>query len=145
MVIPFRSPGSSWIWAEMERLYPHMLFIQAIDLLQRIVELAARRGTLKPVLLEALEMQACWQLYLSFFGKCSGLKINMDKTEIFPIRCHDTRLQDNIAHFLGKISSSLESTWGCHMHTRKLKKIEFQPLIEKIGGKTTWLERKVFH
>jgi hypothetical protein len=85
------------------------LFILAIDPLQRIIEAAAQRGMLKPVLPKAANLRC--SLYaddaaifaypenteldnllriLNFFGECSGLKINILKTEIFPIRMDNT-------------------------------------------------------
>lgn len=85
-----------------------LLFILAIDPLQHIIEVAANRGILKPILSKAANL--CCSLYaddaaifvdpsnqelehlykiLTFFGNCSGLKINISKTEIFPIRMED--------------------------------------------------------
>jgi hypothetical protein len=82
-----------------------MLFILAIDPLQRIIETAVSRGILNPVLPRAASLRC--SLYaddaaiftapnstevshlntmLQFFGDCSGLKINISKTEIYPIR-----------------------------------------------------------
>jgi hypothetical protein len=82
-----------------------LLFILAIDPLQRIIEVAAQRGILSPVLPRAANLRC--SLYaddaaifaspnnmeiehlhriLIFFGECSGLKINISKTEIYPIR-----------------------------------------------------------
>jgi hypothetical protein len=42
---------------------------------------------------------------LNFFGECSGLKINISKTEIYPIRLHNTavpQLQNRSATFAGQ-------------------------------------------
>jgi hypothetical protein len=85
------------------------LFILAIDPLQRIIEAAAQRGMLKPVLPKAANLRCSMyaddaaifaypentELHnllriLNFFGECSGLKINILKTEIFPIRMDNT-------------------------------------------------------
>lgn len=81
-----------------------MLFILAMDPLHRLIELAANWGILKPVLPRAANLRC--SLYaddaalftnpdrnelrhiaqiLHLFGECSGLKVNLAKTEIFPI------------------------------------------------------------
>lgn len=75
-----------------------LLFILAIDPLQRIIEMAAQRGILKPMLPKAanlryslyvddtaifadlthLELDHLYKI-LIFFGECPGLKINISK------------------------------------------------------------------
>jgi hypothetical protein len=77
----------------------HMLFILAIDPLHRLIELAASRGLVHPILPRAASLRC--SLYadnaaifanpdrtelhhitqvLNLFGKCSGLKVNLNKT-----------------------------------------------------------------
>jgi hypothetical protein len=86
-----------------------LLFILAIDPLQRIIEVATNKGILKPILPKAANL--CCSLYvddatifadpsslelehphkiLTFFGDCSGLKINIAKMKIFLIRMEDS-------------------------------------------------------
>lgn len=65
---------------------------------------------------------------LTFFGDCSGLKVNISKTEIFPIRLDEEGINQILRNFLGKYL-------GLPLHVRKLRKIEVQPLIEKIGAR----------
>jgi hypothetical protein len=99
-----------------------LLFILAIDPLQRIIELAAQKGILKPVLPKMANLRC--SLYvddaaifadpnsqeieplhkiLNFFGECLGLKINISKTEIFPIRVEDSVVTHLLQNFPGKI------------------------------------------
>jgi hypothetical protein len=80
------------------------LFILAIDPLQRIIDIAAQKGFLQPVLPRLANLRC--SLYaddvaiflaptatdlmnlhriLQIFGQCSGLSVNMAKIEIFPI------------------------------------------------------------
>jgi hypothetical protein len=59
---------------------------------------------------------------MEFFGQCSGLRINLSKTEIFPIRCQDLPLDQIISNFPGKISAFPGKYLGLPLHTRKLKK-----------------------
>ena len=129
-----------------------LLFIIAIDPLQRIIEHAAQRGILHPVLPKAANLRCSLyaddaaifanpnvtelknvQKILKFFGECSGLKINMEKTEIFPIRVEPDLRPSLIQNFPGKIRTFLGKYLGLPLHTRKLRKIEFQPLVDKIG------------
>jgi hypothetical protein len=101
-----------------------MLFILAIDPLQKMIEQATRLGFLKPVLpksaclrcslyaddagifadLGHTELQNLRQL-LSIFTNFSGLKFNLAKTEIFPIRCQSATVSSLIHLFPGRIST----------------------------------------
>jgi hypothetical protein len=84
-----------------------MLFILAIDPLQRIIERAIHSSVLSHVLPKPATLHcslyaddaglfakpSATDLYalrriLQTFSDCSGLKFNMSKTELYPIRCH---------------------------------------------------------
>jgi mannosylglycoprotein endo-beta-mannosidase len=85
-----------------------LLFILAIDPLQHIIEMSAQKRVPKPVLTKmaqlrcslyaddaaifvdpsAMELEHLYKI-LTFFGECSGLKINISKTEISPIRLQE--------------------------------------------------------
>jgi hypothetical protein len=130
------------------------LFILAIDPLQRIIEKAAQKRSLMPILPKAANLRC--SLYaddaaifakpsaleldrlhkiLNFFGDCSGLRINISKTEIFPIRVDNSTVDHLLQNFPGKICSFHGKYLGLPLHTRKLRKIEVQPLIDKIGAR----------
>jgi hypothetical protein len=131
-----------------------LLFILAIDPLQRIIQMAAQRGVLKPVLPKtahlrcslyaddaaifadpsAAELQRLYKV-LTFFGECSGLRINISKTEIFPIRLQDQLVSQLLVNFPGKICKFPGKYLGLPLHIRKLRRIEVQPLIDKIGAR----------
>lgn len=134
-------------------LFP-LLFILAIDPLQRIIERAAQQGLLQPVLPKAANLRCSLyaddaalfvrpspidllrlQKILHFFGECSRLKVNMSKTEIFPIRMQQNDLQGLILNFPGKIGTFPRKYLGLPLHTRKLRRIEVQPLIDRIGAR----------
>lgn len=106
-----------------------LLFIVATDPLQRIIEQAARRGFLQPVLPSLAKLRCSLyadddalftnpspaelnslQAILTFFGDCSGLRVNMAKTEIFPIRLQPDMVQSIIQMFSGRFPASLENT-----------------------------------
>lgn len=131
-----------------------MLFILAICPLQRIINQAAELGLLQSVLPSKAKLRCSIyaddaalfahpsaleltrpQKILLLFGECSGLKVNMGKTEIFPIRMQLSEVNNLVHNFLGKISNFPGKYLGLPLHTRKLRKIEVQPLIDKIGAR----------
>jgi hypothetical protein len=72
---------------------------------------------------------------LTFFGECSGLKINISKTELFPIRTDNATVEQLIQNFPRKFCNFLGRYLGLPLHIRKLRKVEVQPLIDKIGAR----------
>jgi hypothetical protein len=131
-----------------------MFFILAIDPLHRLIELAAHRGLLHPILPRAA-LRRC-SLYaddatifanpdrnelhhlsqiLNFFGNCSGLRVNLNKTEVFPIRCDETTVTKTLIDFPGKIGKFLGKYLGLPLHTRQLWRVDVQPLLDKIVGR----------
>jgi len=129
-------------------------FILAIDPLQRIIEVAANRGILNPVLPRAANLRC--SLYaddaaifaspsnleidhlhriLNFFGECSGLKINISKTEIYPIRLDTNTVVQLLQNFPGKVCNFPGKYLGLPLHVWKLRKIDVQPLLDKIGAR----------
>ena len=101
-----------------------MLFIIAIDPLQRIIDQASQLGLLQPVLPNKAKLRcsiyaddaalfahpsllemARLQKILQLFGECSGLKVNLSKTEIFPIRMQASLVNNIVHNFPGKISN----------------------------------------
>lgn len=131
-----------------------LLFILAIDPLQRIIEMAAQKGVLKPVLPKtaqlrcslyaddaavftdpsALKLQRLYKI-LTFFEECSGLKINIAKTEIYPIRLQEQVVSQLLQNFPGKVCKFPGKYLGLPLRIRKLRRIEVQPLIDKIGAR----------
>ena len=69
---------------------------------------------------------------LNFFGECSGLKINISKTEIYPIRLDNTVVNQLLLNFSGKTCKFPGKYLGLPLHVRKLRKVEVQPLLDKI-------------
>jgi hypothetical protein len=131
-----------------------MLFILAIDPLQRILSLATQQGILTPIRSRTTtcrislyaddagifvnpreEDLSAISSILDYFGKASGLVTNMLKTEIFPVRCDDTDLVAILADFPAKIASFPGKYLGLPLHIRRLRKVDLQPLIDKIAGK----------
>jgi hypothetical protein len=131
-----------------------MLFILAINPLHRLIELAASRGLLQPTLHRVATLR--YSMYaadaalfanpnrielrhitevLNLFDNCSKLRVNQNKTEIFPIRCDETLVTEVITDFPGKIGIFPGKYLGLPLHTRKLRRADVQPLIDKIDGR----------
>jgi hypothetical protein len=126
------------------------LFILAMDPLQRMIEKAAQAGLLGSVLPKGAKLRC--SLYaddvgvfvradnsdlkvlktiLEVFEGCSGLKINFDKTEIFPIRYPESLWPNLSEVFPGKYANLPGKYLGLPLHFRKVKRISLQPLLEK--------------
>jgi hypothetical protein len=72
---------------------------------------------------------------LETFGKASGLVINTAKTRVFPMCCDDIDLDDILSAFPAKIATFPEKYLGLPLHFRSLRKVDLQPLIDKIVAK----------
>jgi hypothetical protein len=59
----------------------------------------------------------------------------MAKTEIFLIRMQTSTFESIVHNFPCKISTFPGKYLGLPLHTRKLRRIEVQPLIDKIGAR----------
>lgn len=86
---------------------------------------------IKPIREEMLVLRGI----LSVFVDASGLHTNMEKTEIFPISCNGVNLDDCLSIFPGRISNFPCKYLGLPLHTRKLGKLELQPLVDKVGSR----------
>jgi hypothetical protein len=76
---------------------------------------------------------------LEAFGKASGLHTNLQKTEIFPIACDGLDLEHILEDFLAAIKPFSCRYLGLPLHPKKLRKVDFMSLLNKIGGKlSSW-------
>jgi len=134
-----------------------MLFILAMDPLQRLLELATAQGILSALPASTAKWRISMyaddaaiftnpiksdldaiKMILHIFGSASGLHINIHKSSIHPIRCQ--------ADFQGARGTFPCRYLGLQLHIRKLQKVHIQPLIERIGQrlpswKGKWLNR----
>ena len=129
-----------------------MLFILAIDPLQKILDLATQHGILTPLTLTTAKLRT--SLYaddaaiflnpnrqdlqamkdiLKMFGEVTGLVTNLEKSSIHPIRCESIDLDHVLQPFLGSHGIFPCRYLGLQLHIQPLQKIHVQPLIEKIG------------
>jgi hypothetical protein len=129
-----------------------MLFILAMDPLQRLLDRATQQGVLTNLPLAAArwrtsmyaddaaifinplkeDIEAITSI-LQEFGRVSGLHINLQKSSVHPIRCQDIDLDHVLASFTGTRESFPCRYMGLQLHTRSLQKVHVQPLIERIG------------
>jgi hypothetical protein len=108
-----------------------MLFIIVMDPLQRLLHLAVERGVLNQILPRSQGIKA--SLYaddatifirptkhdvavlkeiLEMFGEASGLRANIQKSEVFLISCNDLDLEETLDGFPAKVSSFLHALSG---------------------------------
>lgn len=90
-----------------------MLFILAMELLQRLLDLATEHGVLTPLAPKTARLRTSmyvddaalfinprrseiWvvRAFLERFGKASGLMINASKCVAYPIKCEDRSLSE---------------------------------------------------
>jgi hypothetical protein len=132
-----------------------MLFILAIDPLQCILSMATQHGILIPIcsrstscrislyaddaiiFIKPIKDLRAITAILDTFGKASGIVTNMAKTEVFLVRCDDIDLDDILSAFLAKIATFPRKYLGLPLHFRRLRKVDLQPLIDKITDKLT--------
>ena len=142
-----------------------MLFILAMDPLQRLLDQATQHGILTPLPLTAAKWRASMyadvaaifinpkledvealKIILQAFGSFSGLHINLEKSSVHPIRCENIDLDHVLSPFTGTRGTFPCKYLGLQLHTRSLKKVHVQPLIEQIGQrlpkwKGRWLNK----
>nr|AAX95130.1 retrotransposon protein, putative, unclassified [Oryza sativa Japonica Group]ABG22397.1 retrotransposon protein, putative, unclassified [Oryza sativa Japonica Group] len=131
-----------------------MLFILAMEPFHRIIKAVENASLLFPmggsfdrfrcslyvddvavfVKPQASDLSVLMRL-LTFFAQTSGLHTNISKTEIYPIRCENINLVSLLANFPGMVKQFPCRYLGLPLHIRKLRKIDFLPLIEKIGSR----------
>ena len=142
-----------------------MLFILAMDPLQRLLDRATDHGILTPLPITAAKWRTSMyaddaaifispkkddveavKTVLHAFGSFSGLHINLQKSSVHPISCADIDLDQVLSPFTGSRGSFPCKYLGLQLHIRSLQKIHVQPLIDRIGQrlpkwKGRWLNR----
>jgi hypothetical protein len=125
-----------------------------MDPLQRLLHLAVERGVLNQILPRSKRIKA--SLYaddivifvrptkhdvsalkeiLDMFGQASGLCTNLQKTEVFLIGCNELPFQEILDRFPAQVCSFPCRYLGLPLYLKKLRKIDFMPLLDKVRGK----------
>jgi len=116
-----------------------MLFLLAMDPLQRLLNLVTQQGILSPLPPSAAKWRISMyaddttifinrvkedleaiKIILQAFGSSSGLHINLQNNSIHPIRCEDVDLEQVLSSFDGVRSTFPCRYLGLQLHTRKL-------------------------
>jgi hypothetical protein len=83
---------------------------------------------------------------LAFFGDCSGLHINMNKTMIAPIACSSKNLELVRNIFPAQIVEFPVQYLGLPLSVTRLRKAHLQPLVDRVSatipiGKARWMNK----
>jgi hypothetical protein len=72
---------------------------------------------------------------LLLFGQASGLHTNIAKSSCIPIRCEGIDLEAVLAHLQCPVSAFPCTYVGMPLSGAKLKRIQYQPCLDKLGNK----------
>jgi len=133
-----------------------MLFILAMEPLQLMLKKAIDEGLLTPICNRHAKLRISLfaddaaifvnptteevqvvDNILKAFGSATGLITNTDKSAVYPVRCEGLDLQHIMEPFRCPIKSFPCTYLGLPLHVRQLKRVEIQPLIDKVGAKLT--------
>ncbi|KAM0917777.1 hypothetical protein ACQ4PT_009218 [Festuca glaucescens] len=131
-----------------------MMFILALEPLQRLLEKATEHQVITPLKLRAARFRASFyaddaalfvnpvkedttaiQSILKFFGDVSGLRTNLEKCVAYPIACQGICLDDFLQDFGGVQSTFPCRYLGLPLSFRKPTKGEVQPLFDRAIGR----------
>ncbi|WVZ92280.1 hypothetical protein U9M48_038358 [Paspalum notatum var. saurae] len=131
-----------------------MLFILAMDPIQRILDRATQQGLLTPIGRDPIKIRTSLyaddaalfvrpiqqdlenlQRILDHFGAATGLKTNIQKTSIHKIRCENIDVEHMLQQFGGQIGTFPRKFLGLPLHYGRQRRTDEQVLIDKIGGK----------
>jgi hypothetical protein len=131
-----------------------MLFILAIDPLQRLLDMATQNGLLHPIGADLVKMRtslyvdddalflrpiasdvANLQHLLHSFGKAIGLCTNILKSEFVRITCEDIDIPTILGDFQARITAMPCKYLGLPLRIGRIRKEDEQILIDKVAGK----------
>jgi hypothetical protein len=140
-----------------------LLFILAMDPLQRLLELATQEGLLHPIGADPVKMRtslyaddialflhphvidvANLQQLLHHFGTATGLCTNFTKSKIIPIWCDGLDIHEILGDFQAKISELPCKYLGLTLQTSRIRREDEQNLVDKVATKLPkWKGRMV--
>jgi hypothetical protein len=126
----------------------------AMDLLQRLLNVATEKGVLHPISARAKGIKtslyaddasifispmrqdlAVLRVILDIFGQASGLRTNLLKSEVFLISCNNINLAEVLEGFPALVNAFPCHYLGLSLHPKKIRKVDFMPLLDKVGAK----------
>jgi hypothetical protein len=141
-----------------------MLFILAMDPLHKPLDIATQQGLLTPIGADPIKMRtslyaddamlflrliatdiANLQQLLQHLGSATGLCANIQKSQLFPIRCDSI----NIPEILGQFPVQ-QGQFPCKylvltLRIGRVKREDEQQLIDKVAGKLPWWKGKLLN
>jgi hypothetical protein len=131
-----------------------VLFILALEPLQHLLALEEEASSLSPIHTSMIKIRI--SLYadeaavfvnpvkeeidvirevFQAFGSASGLKVNLSKSAAYPIKCENIDLQEILQNFPCAIRTFPRKYLGLPLSTRSLRRVDIQPLIDKIAAR----------
>ena len=131
-----------------------MLFIIAMEPLQHLLHLATVDGELEQIPTRSARLRL--SLYaddaaiflrpkkeevakvlevLTTFGRVSGLLTNTSKSVVYPISCDSIDIDAVMEEFRSPIKAFPCTYLGLPLHTRQLRRVDVQPLIDKVAAR----------
>ncbi|KAM0849820.1 hypothetical protein ACQ4PT_053490 [Festuca glaucescens] len=80
---------------------------------------------------------------LSRFGDVTGLHVNFAKIAVIPIRCEGLDVADIVSPLGVKVASLPCKFLGLPLSLRKLRKVDFQPLLDQIASRLSCWKSKL--
>jgi mannosylglycoprotein endo-beta-mannosidase len=130
-----------------------MLFILTMEPLQRLFDIAAEDGLLSPFCNRAARLRcsmcaddaalfvklvrddiATVAEILDIVGRASGLMVNHSKCAVYLVHCVEVDVEAVLQDFQCLIKNFPCTYLGLPLHYRQLRRVEFQPLIDKVGN-----------
>jgi hypothetical protein len=139
-----------------------MLFILAMEPLQRMFDVVAVDGLLSPLMSKPVALKV--SLYaddadvfikpmkeddhvvaqiLVIFGRASGLVVNKEKYAVFPIQCDGVNLAEVMESFNCSVQKLPCNYLGLPLHIQQLRRLDIQPLIDKMGNRLSGWKGKL--
>jgi hypothetical protein len=81
---------------------------------------------------------------LQRFGNASGLHVNLAKSTIYGIRCQDLDLASISSPLGAPVGSFLCRYLGLPLSFRRLRRVDFQPLLDKLGSRLARWKLRLF-
>ena len=86
---------------------------------------------LRPIKEEVAKVQEI----LTTFGQVSGLLTNTTKSAVYPICCENIDVDETMENFRCPVKSFPCTYLGLPLHTRQLRRVDVQPLIDKVAAR----------
>ena len=142
-----------------------LLFVIAIDPLQKILDLVTEEGHLakfrgkhtvirtsmyaddttifvKPYKRDVTTLAEI----LAKFGDATGLKTNVEKSSLIPIRCQGVNLDEVLSNFPARRARFPTKYLGLPLTSTRLRRVDFQFLVDKAMSKlTVWNGKNINH